>query len=217
LTASDNDRMPAGGRRRPTGRIGRRPGNPATRERILLEARRAFAESGYTGASLRHIAARAEVDPALIHHYFGTKEQLFLATVQIPINPAEVIARIADGPIDSIGARLVGTMMGVWESESGPAMVATVRRVLADPSDTRSLQEFVAGQIIRRVIAAVRPRPEESSIRAALVTAHILGLVVGRYVLAMAPLATIPREQLIASVGATVQRYLTGPLPEAAA
>jgi len=165
---------------------------------------------------VRTIATRAKVDPALVHHYFGTKEQLFLAIVQVPINPAEVIARIADGPIDSIGTRLVGTMMGVWESEAGPAMVATVRRVLADPSDTRTLQEFVAGQIIRRVIAAVRPRPEESSIRAALVTSHILGLVVGRYVLAMAPLATVPRDQLVASVGATVQHYLTGPLPEVA-
>jgi AcrR family transcriptional regulator len=210
--AAENDRMPSAMQQRRSGRTGRRPGSPGTRDRILTEARLAFAESGYAAASVRHIAARAAVDPALIHHYFGTKERLFLATVQAPINPADLVARIANGPIEEMGLRLVDAITQTWESDAGPALVAILRRVLADPAETRTLQEYIAGQVVHRVLAAVGPDPAEVPLRAALVSSQILGLVAGRYLIGLADLDEQPRQALVAAIGATVQGYLTGPL-----
>src|SRR4051794_865490 len=97
-------------------RTGRRPGNQDTREAILAAARTAFAERGYDGASIRQIAGGAGVDPALVHHYFGAKDQLFLAVMEAPFNPAEVLPKIFEPGLDGVGERLVRTFVGVWDS-----------------------------------------------------------------------------------------------------
>ncbi|MGO9658515.1 MAG: helix-turn-helix domain-containing protein, partial [Acidimicrobiales bacterium] len=72
-------------------RTGRRPGRPGTRQAVLDGARRLFAERGYDGASVRDIAVAAGVDPALVHHYFGTKQELFLSVLGAPVDPAEMV------------------------------------------------------------------------------------------------------------------------------
>ena len=97
-------------------RTGRRPGHQDTREAILAAAREAFAERGFDGASIRLIAAGAGVDPALVHHYFGTKDQLFLDAMQAPIDPAQIIPQALAGGVDGVGERLVRTLLGVWDS-----------------------------------------------------------------------------------------------------
>src|SRR4051812_27986219 len=96
-------------------RTGRRPGNQDTREAILDAARKAFSERGYDGASIRAIATGAAVDPALVHHYFGTKEQLFLAAIEAPINPGELIPLVLSQGIEGAGERLVTTFLSVWD------------------------------------------------------------------------------------------------------
>src|SRR6266566_170590 len=96
-------------------RTGRRPGNQDTREAILAAAREAFAERGYDRVSIRAIATSAGVDPALVHHYFGTKDQLFLATVDAPIDPGEILPKILAGERDELPERLVRTFLSVWD------------------------------------------------------------------------------------------------------
>lgn len=193
-------------------RAGRRPGHPSTREAILREARSAFAAHGFTGVTVRSIAAGAGVDPAMIHHYFGTKEKLFLATVDVDIEPSAVIRTIAAGPVDSIGIRVAATVFGMWESPAAAPLQAVLRSAISEPTMARMLREFIAGQIVSRILREIGCPAAELARRGALVVSQIAGVLVGRHLLALEPLASTPLEQLIPDVGATLQRYLTGPL-----
>jgi AcrR family transcriptional regulator len=194
-------------------RTGRRRGRPDTREAILDAARAAFAERGFDAASIRTIAAAAGVDPALVHHYFGTKERLFLATVDAPVDPADLVASVVPGDPDAMGERLVRLFVTVWgDPRSGPKIIAIVRSALAHDWSARMLREFVASHVLRRVIAATDVPPAEAPMRATLVASQMVGLGLARYVLRIEPLAGADPETVVALVGPTVQRYLTGPL-----
>lgn len=196
-------------------RSGRRPGNQDTKQSILESARKAFAERGFDKASIRAIAAGAEVDPALVHHYFGTKEKLFLASMNAPINPAEVIPAALAGPREEAGERLVRLVLGVWDSTAGSAALALLRSALSNEWTARLMREFVVTQVLRRAVAHLDIDEKEAPTRAALVATQIAGLAVVRYVLKVEPVASAPAEQLVAAVGPSVQRYLTGDLPGA--
>jgi AcrR family transcriptional regulator len=195
-------------------RTGRRKGRPDTREAILVAARKVFAERGYDGAPIRAIAAAAGVDPALVHHYFGTKDELFLATVAAPINPGEVLPRIIAGGIDGLGERIVRTLLSVWDDPvTGPAILALFRSGLRHEWSARMLREFLTTQILRRAMHLLEMEPTEAPLRASLVASQIFGLVGLRYLLKIEPLASAPVEQVVATIGPTLQRYLTEPLP----
>ena len=194
-------------------RSGRRPGNQDTKQSILESARTAFAEVGYDKASVRAIAAVAGVDPALIHHYFGTKEKLFLATMNLPINPAEVVPKAMAGPREQAGERLVALLISVWDSPAGIAAVGLLRSAMSNEWTARLLREFVVTQVLRRAVAELQVDEKQAQTRAALVATQIGGLVMVRYVLKIEPVASAPAEQLVAAIGPAVQRYLTGDLP----
>ena len=138
-------------------KVGRRPGNQDTRGQIITAARLAFAEKGFAGASMRAIAAEAGVDAALIHHYFDSKQQLFLATVALPLELPRIVERVAAGSRSDLGERLVRTVLGVWDSELQPSLVASIRTTLTDPALTRSVGEFLALEVIGQVLAPRRP------------------------------------------------------------
>jgi AcrR family transcriptional regulator len=194
-------------------RSGRRPGNQDTKQSILESARQAFAEIGYDKASIRAIAAAAQVDPALIHHYFGTKEKLFLAAMNAPINPAELIPKVMAGPREEAGERLVALVLSVWDSPAGTAAVALMRSAMSNEWTARLMREFVVTQVLRRAIAELSIDEKEAPIRTALVATQISGLAMIRYVLKVEPIASSPAEPLVAAIGPAVQRYLTGELP----
>ena len=191
-------------------KVGRRPGNQDTRGQIIMAARQAFAEKGFAGASMRAIAAEAAVDPALIHHYFDSKQQLFLATVALPLELPEFVQKVAAGGRDDLGERLVRTVLGVWDSELQPSLVAAIRTTLTDPALTRSVGEFLALEVIGQVLRRDDLAPEEANRRAGLVASQILGLVIGRYVLRLPVLVNRQTDDLVAEVGPTVQRYVDG-------
>jgi AcrR family transcriptional regulator len=193
-------------------RTGRRPGSPDTREMILAAARTAFAERGFDAATVRQIATAAGVDPALVHHYFGTKEQLFLATVQVPINPQDFIPAVVAGGKDNLGENLVRTFLYVWDSPAGTAGAALLRSGMSSEWSARLLREFLVTQILRRVIRHLDIDPAEAPLRTSLVASQIAGLAVMRYIIKLEPLASVPPEVLVKTVGPTIQQYATGPL-----
>lgn len=195
-------------------RSGRRPGNQDTRSSILDAARRSFAEWGYDKASIRTIAAAAEVDPALVHHYFGTKEKLFLAAMNAPINPGELIPQALHGPREEAGERLVRLVLTVWDSPAGAAALAMFRSALSNEWTARLLREFVITQILRRAVGELVSDPGEAPMRSALVATQMAGLMVARYVLKLEPLASGDVDTLVAAIGPNVQRFLTDPMPE---
>jgi AcrR family transcriptional regulator len=193
-------------------RSGRRPGNQDTKSSILEAARRTFAEKGYDQASIRAIAGEAGVDPALVHHYFGTKEKLFLATMNAPINPAELIPQALSGPREQAGERLIRTVLTVWDSPAGAPALAMFRSALSNEWTARLLREFVITQILRRAVSELISDPEEAALRSALVATQISGLLMTRYVLKIEPLASVDPELLVTTMGPNVQRFLDGPI-----
>lgn len=193
-------------------RTGRRPGNPDTRETILAAARSTFAERGFDGASIRAIAAAAGVDPALVHHYFGSKDKLFLAAMNAPADPAEVVPTVLAGDPGRIGERLIRAFLSVWDSPAGTPALALLRSAVSNEWTARLLREFLTTQVLRRVLDHLDVDPTESPLRGSLVASQLFGLAMARYVLRLEPVATAAPETLVGAVGPTVQRYLTAPL-----
>ncbi|MGH3734705.1 MAG: TetR family transcriptional regulator [Micromonosporaceae bacterium] len=193
-------------------RTGRRPGKPDTREAILAAARDAFAEEGYDRTSIRGIATSAGVDPALVHHYFGNKDKLFLAAMESPLDPGELITEVLTGTdLDHLGEHLVRTFLRVWDSPAGKPAAAMIRTMASKEWSSRLLREFVLSQILRRVAAAhIIEQPEQ---RFPLIATQMMGLVMVRYILKIEPLASASHDFVVAAVGPNVQRYLTMELP----
>jgi len=177
---------------------------------VLAAARTAFAERGYDGASIRSIAAAAGVDPALVHHYFGTKDALFLAAVDAPADPEDFLPEVLAAPADARGEAVVRMVLRVWDGPARPGILAVVRSAVVNEWSARLLREFVLAKVIRRVIGSLDTPAAERDARGALVASQVIGLVMGRYVLQLEPLASARPEDLVAAVGPTVQRYLTG-------
>jgi AcrR family transcriptional regulator len=199
-------------------RTGRRPGNPDTREAILVAARDAFAERGFDGASIRAIATSAGVDPALVHHYFGAKEQLFLAAMRLPVNPGELLPDVvAEGP-ERVGERLLRTFLTVWDSPAGTAGAAMLRSATSSEWSARLLREFLTTQILRRVQRMLGlPASPETQLRLSLAASQMMGLAMARYIIKVEPMASAPRETLVQAIAPTIQRYLTGDIAALAA
>jgi AcrR family transcriptional regulator len=193
-----------------TGQRGRRPGAPDTRGQILEAARESFAAKGFRSTTIRAVAADAGVDAALVHHYFGTKDDLFVASLEIPIDPRSAIAEVFAAGLAGAGERLLATVLAVWDQPEGRRpLVALVRSSLGDPESTL-LQEG----LVRVVFTALQDQlGEDAEVRAGLVATQMLGLIVARYVVGLEPIASMPRDRVVALVGPTLQRYLVGPVP----
>jgi AcrR family transcriptional regulator len=196
-------------------KAGRRAGDSGTREAILDSARGQFAEHGYDGATIRAIAAAAQVDPALVHHFYGTKERLFAAAMQLPVVPSEVIsaalAEAGRGPA-SAGEHLVRSALALWESaELRDAFVALLRSALTSRQAAVMLREFLTEAILQPVASlADSTDPESTPFRASLIASHMLGLALTRYVLQFGPVAAASAEDLAVAIGPAIDRYLTG-------
>ena len=189
---------------------GRRPGAPDTRAEVLAAARRSFAEKGFRGTTIRAVAASAGVDPALVHHYFGSKDDLFLAALEMPVDPRTILAPVvAQGP-DGAGERLLRTFLSVWdEPDIQVRLLAVVRSVLGDDGG-RLLKDGFIPVVVGPVLAQlVRDRPD---VRIPLVASQVVGLIVTRYVLALPQMAQMPAEDVVARIGPVLQHYLTGDL-----
>ena len=194
-------------------RTGRRPGNPDTREAILVAAREAFADRGFDGASIRAIAATAGVDPALVHHYFGAKEQLFLEAMRVEVDPGTALTEALRGGAAGSGERLVRTLLSVWDSPVGGGVAALIRSAMSNEMFARMFREFVTHVILRRIEKGLQLEPAEARLRTGLVATQMSGLIMTRYILRLEPVASLPAEALVPLIGPTVQRYLTDPLP----
>jgi AcrR family transcriptional regulator len=197
-------------------RTGRRPGVSGTREAILDAARRSFAEHGYQHATIRQVADLAGVDPALVHHYFGTKQELFVAAVQFPVNPVEQLAAVlADDP-GQAGRRMVEVFLSIWDHAADRSpLLALVRSAVGDEHAAAMLREFITEEVLGEI--ALRLGGPDARLRATLIGSQIIGLAMARYIVKVEPLASAPPARVAAAVGPTLQRYLTGDLDAAAA
>ena len=190
-------------------RRGPRPGGADTRAMILAAAREEFAEKGFTAVTVRSIGSRAGVDAAMINHYFGSKAGLFREVTHIAVDPGLGLPEALAGPRDQLGARLARHVLRIWEDPTfRDAALALIRSSAADTSDQRLLREYLETQMLPSIAAAARgPAPKR---QAALAMTHIFGVVMGRHVAGLPPLADPSVEELVGEISRAVQRYLDG-------
>jgi AcrR family transcriptional regulator len=190
---------------------GRRPGSPDTRNAILAAARELFAHRGFGGTSVRAIAALARVDPALVHHYFGTKNDLFVAALELPVDPRKVIAPIVAAGADGAGERLLRAFLSVWEDPDVRFALLGVVRGFLEPDGHRLLTEgFLPTVLVPAGVALGIDEPER---RMPLVASQVIGLIMTRYVLEVPAIAAMSADEVVATYAPLVQHFLTDPLP----
>ena len=184
---------------------GRRPGSTDTREQILAAARSRFAAHGYDRTRIRDVADDAGVDAALVHYFFKTKDGLFVAAMELPFRPAEVIAPVLAEGVDGLGERMVRRVLTVWDEPAHQAaLLAIVHGAGAHPGAAVALREFVVSEIVARLAALL----DGDQLRATLVASQVVGLIALRYIARVEPLASLDREEIVALVAPTLQRYL---------
>lgn len=184
---------------------------------MLDAARGEFAAHGYEKASMRGIARAAGVDAALLHHYFGTKQQLFVAALEFPIDPEHIAQQILTGDRDAAGERVIRFALTFWEdAPARERMLAILRTAATNEQVAELFRDFVERELVARLAAALGE--ERGGLRVELVMSQIVGLAIARYVMRVEPLASAGPDELAALVGPVLQHYLTpGARPEGGA
>jgi AcrR family transcriptional regulator len=191
---------------------GRRRGESGTRQAIAAAARTLFATHGFTAVSVRTIAAQAGVDSSLVHHFFGTKRQLFDAVTRMPLDDTEAVAGMLEAGPDGLGERVARHVIDQLRAgDTGRTMVALVRTASSDPRAADLLRERYTRDLLEPVARGLDV--DQPELRAALCCSQLLGLALTEHIIGLAPLRETPTEDLIAIYGAALQRYLTAPLP----
>jgi AcrR family transcriptional regulator len=192
-------------------RTGRRPGSSGTRDAIAESACRQFAELGYDRTTIRGVAADAGVDPALVVHFFGSKQKLFVSVMALPFEPEERMPEILAGRRSELGLRVARFAVGLLEDpQARSVMTGIVRSAASEEEAARMVRELVA----KRIVGAIADSLEvaDARLRANLVSSQIIGLIMARYIVRVEPLASLAPEALIAAIAPNLQRYLTGTL-----
>jgi AcrR family transcriptional regulator len=186
-------------------RTGRRPGPTVTRAEILAAARRKFGERGYDGTTIRAIAAEAGVNQALVHHFFGTKEQIFIASVDFPVDPAVALPLILDGPREQFGERLARFLLSVWGNPVTRApLLALLRSSAGNEQAAAMLRDLLGKVLFSRVATATG----SSTMRIAAAAGQAVGLMLLRYVVQVEPLASATDEEIVAILAPVIQACL---------
>lgn len=195
----------------PTPRRRGRPrgGESGARERILQAAVEEFGEHGYDPATIRGIAARAGVDSALVHHYFGTKADLFAEAVGAPMRPDLDVPAMLAGPRDRLGEQIVRYVLEAWERpDVRKRGVVLMRSALGNRLATPLLAAFLSRELIGRIAAELGT--PDAELRAGLVASQVAGILVARHVLKLPAVAAASVDELVERIAPNVQRYLTG-------
>jgi AcrR family transcriptional regulator len=183
------------------------PKSQRTRAAILKAAQELFAGQGYDRTTVRDVAARAAIDPAMVMRYFGSKEGLFARATAFDLHLPDLtqVAR------HRIGATLVAHFLDVWEgSRSNGSLISLLRAASSSDDAAAAIRTIFGGQVVP-MLARVVP-PAELLVRAALVATQIMGLGVTRYILKVPPVLAMDRAQVVKLLGPTMQRYVVGKL-----
>lgn len=190
-----------------TRRRGRRPSGEDTRGAIIAAARGEFAGKGYDGTTLRGIARAAGVDPRLVHHYFDGKEEIFVAAMDFPVRPPELVALILGPGPEGIGERMVRNLLGIWDHpDTRGRLIGLLSAAVAGEAGARMIRQFVTRELIGRI--AERLDVDRPELRAELAASHLIGLAMARIVVRVEPLASTDAEEIARIIGPTIEHYL---------
>ena len=205
-----NKRIPVDVKPPGRARPGRRRGKPETRDAILTAARRRFMTAGYEQVTLRAIADDAGVDPALTNYFFGSKRELFAATMALTVNPAQALAELLEEGTEELGRRILERLLSVWDDPaSGDPLLALVRSAASEERATELLREFVEVELVAPMSDHLIG--EDRRMRASAVASQLLGLIFARYVVRLEPLASAEPEVIVATLAPVLDGLLKPP------
>ncbi|MCF8588374.1 TetR/AcrR family transcriptional regulator [Gordonia liuliyuniae] len=188
-------------------RPGRRTGDSTARDDILRAAQNLFGRNGFKNTSMRSVATEAGVDVALVPYYFGSKHGLFVAALEVPIDPADQILRATDCPRDELGKRMITEFTGVWEGiETGSAMQGLLRSAINDESRPSAFAEFASSEMVPLVAQSTDVSVETARI----VVSMLFGVATMRYLLGVPLFADLTRDEVIAQWGPRIQQVIDG-------
>lgn len=186
-------------------RLGRRPGAGSSRGAVLEAARREFARVGYDRATVRSVASAAEVDPAVIYHFFGSKAGLLEAALEFPV-PADVVAEFLEGGAPT-GEQLITFVLSLWEDpEVAERLTAMLRVAATHPDGSAAVTTLIERVLIGPLTEAIGE--PDARLRAGLVASQIAGLALVRLVVPIEPMANSSIAELAGPIGETLDRYL---------
>jgi AcrR family transcriptional regulator len=192
-------------------RAGRRPGESGTREAIADAARRRFAELGYDRTTIRGIAEEAGVDAALVVHFFGSKQELFLKVMELPFEPEEILPQVLEGPKSEAGLRVARFAVGMIENrDSRDVLTGILRAAASEPHAAELARELVANRVVAAFARSLAV--DQPELRGNLIASQVVGLIMARYVIRVEPLASLDPQALVEAIAPNLQRYLTRPL-----
>ncbi|MFG1909211.1 TetR family transcriptional regulator [Kribbella sp. NPDC048928] len=175
----------------------------------MSAARESFADKGFAATSLRAVARQAGVDAALVHHYFGSKDELFIEAMALPLDPRQVAAGILDGPRAELGRRIVTIFLGVWESDDGrQRMTAMLRSVVTSDEVARLMREGITRMILEPVSQFLDG--PDTKLRVGLIAGHVIGVALTRYVIELEPVAGADLATLVERIAPAIQQYVDG-------
>jgi AcrR family transcriptional regulator len=189
-------------------KLGRRAGANRSRSAILKAARASFAAHGYDGATFRDVARRAGVHFSLVSHFYGTKAQLFEASLELPVDPAE-LQTVLRGPLKSLGRRIATFYFKRVFHRRAQTVHSLLRSCVSNAEAAAILRRLIETSVVAMIERAF-PGPE-TALRAELVACHMMGLFLGRYILGVSPIAHTSDDRLIELVAPVLQRYLVRP------
>lgn len=180
-----------------------------TRAAILAAARERFAADGYDRATIRSIAAQANIDPSMVMRYYGNKEGLFAAAAEFDLRFPDLGAV----PREEVGRALIAHFVDLWDD--GGELQLLLRAGATNPAAAQRMQQIFAEQLMP-AITALHPKrssPAVLATRAGLAASQVLGLALCRYVLVFPPVTALDKAAIVAWLGPTLQRYLVEAVP----
>jgi len=188
-------------------RVGRRPGATSSAEDVLRAARMLFAERGYRATTVRAIAAAAGVTPAMVHHFFGSKHEVFLASIRMPLDPARILDELLAGPHEEFAVRLVRTFVAAWRDDvTGPALQTMLRTALTDEEQAAALRTFASSVLVPRAAAGLGVAPAQ----VAAAISIMIGQAVARTMIGIDALASLDDDSVVALYVPAVRAVLDG-------
>lgn len=177
--------------------------------RILAAARDEFAQHGWAGTAIRAVARAADVDPALIYHYFGSKEGLLDAATTPPQKWLDAVAATWATPRADLGRQLIRTVLNTWtDEEVGPILRAVVLTAAHEDKTREKLRLIVERGLIGG--STLGADEDERVRRSGLIATQLIGFALLRYVWKMEPIASMPEDDVVAAIGPNLQRYVEG-------
>jgi AcrR family transcriptional regulator len=179
--------------------------------RIVAAAREEFAEHGWAGTTIRAVARAAHVDPALVYHYFGSKEGLLDAATNPPQKWLENVAKVWTTPIEQLGAALLKLLLASWaDDEIGPTLRAILQTAAHEPSTREKLRRVVEGSLMG--VSGLGSDERDRLVRSGLISSQMMGFALMRYVWKIEPIASMAEDEAIAAITPNLQRYVNGDL-----